>query len=73
MTPTSERRAERARRAMLAYKGTEPGASMSAEMIIDLLTDLHHAMDEQHQIGIDELLDGWLRCAHDHFAMEKKR
>lgn len=72
MTGKNVERAERARRALVAYKGTEPGAAVGAEMIIDLLTDLHHVMDAQHQIGIEELIDGWLRVAHDHFNAERR-
>lgn len=70
MKPANAARALRARRALEAYKGTQPGASLSAEMIIDLMTDIHHALDEQNQIGIAEIMDGWLRVAHDHFRVE---
>lgn len=70
MKPANAARAIRARRALEAYKGTEPGAPLSAEMIIDLMTDLHHALDELNQIGIEEIMDGWLRVAHDHFRLE---
>jgi len=73
MNPRNAARAIRAHTALVAYKGKEPGSAESAEMIIDLLTDLHHMMNEQHQIGIEELLDEWLRISHDHFNQEKKK
>jgi len=72
MTPTNASRAERARRALVAYKGNEPGAPESGSMIIDLMTDLHHVLNEQNQVELDVLLDDWLRVAHSHFIHEKK-
>jgi len=41
-------------------------------MIIDLMTDLHHVLNEQNQVELDVLLDDWLRVAHSHFIHEKK-
>lgn len=69
--PTNADRAARALKALAAYKGTESGPPDSQETISDFLADLHHLLDAQKQEAPDELLDSWLRSAHDHFERER--
>jgi len=73
MTPTNESRAERARRALVAYKGAESGSVDSPEAIIDMLTDLHHMVQERYQTGVSDLLSDWVHVARLHFEIERKK